>query len=82
MDKNLDYYMHLPYKMVIVKDVEDDSYVLFFPELPGCMTSGKTAADALANAEDAKENWLRAALEDQLSIKEPESFSIEAALVS
>ena len=82
MTKNLEYYRKLPYKMVIVKDVEDDSFVLYFPELPGCMTSGKTAADALANAEDAKENWLMAALEDGLSIQEPETTTVDKMLVS
>ncbi|MBQ6733818.1 MAG: type II toxin-antitoxin system HicB family antitoxin [Lachnospiraceae bacterium] len=82
MAKDLTYYMSLPYKMVIVKDVEDDSYVLYFPELPGCMTSGKTAAAALANAEDAKESWLIAAMEDQVEIQEPEAVSLDRILVS
>ncbi len=46
------------------------------------MTSGKTAAAALANAEEAKESWLIAAMEDQVEIQEPEAVSLDRILVS
>lgn len=71
--KNLDYYIHLPYTMVVVPDNSEGeiSYVVSFPELPGCITIGKTAETAIKNAEDAKENWLIAALEDGVPIQEP-----------
>lgn len=36
----------------------------------------------MANAEDAKENWLMIALEDQISIQEPEPVSFDRVMVS
>lgn len=50
------------------------SYVISVPDLPGCLTAGHTIAEAVKNAEDAKENWLLAALEDGYAIPEPESY--------
>jgi antitoxin HicB len=71
MKKDLKYYMSLSYKMEIIYDKDDHSYVLYFPELRGCMTSGKTAEAALKNAADAKENWIMSALADKAAIPEP-----------
>lgn len=36
-------------------------WVAIVPDLPGCMSDGKTAYDALKNAEDAIEEWKDAA---------------------
>lgn len=68
--KDLHYYLNLSYKMEVIRD--EDAYVVRFPELPGCLTSGKTKKEALKNAEDAKRCWFTAALEDcPGKIKEP-----------
>jgi len=70
--KTLDYYMNLPYRMELVPDVEEGGYVVSFPELPGCLTSGETQEEALANAQDAKRCWLESAIEEKINILEPD----------
>ncbi|MBQ7728031.1 MAG: type II toxin-antitoxin system HicB family antitoxin [Clostridia bacterium] len=70
--KTLDEYMSLPYKMELTPVPDEGGFVVSFPELPGCLTSGKTAEEALENARDAKESWISAALEDHIAIPEPD----------
>ena len=60
--KTLDEYMKMPYKLEIIPDTDESGYVASYPELPGCITCGKTIADAVANAEDSKKTWLTAAI--------------------
>ena len=70
--KTLDEYMRLPYKMELIPDGDEGGYVVSFPELPGCLSSGETAETAILNALDAKKCWIEAALEDGLNIPEPD----------
>lgn len=69
--KTLAEYMKLPYKIEIVPDTEESGYVVSYPELPGCMTCANTLDQAIKNAEDAKREWLIAAMEEKLEIPEP-----------
>ncbi len=71
--RTIDEYMKLPYKMEIVPDTDEGGFVVAFPELPGCITSGDTLSHALANANDAKMAWIEAALEEGVAIPEPTS---------
>lgn len=71
--KTLEEYMKLPYKLEIIPDTEESGYVASYPELPGCITCGETIKSAVENAEDAKKEWLIAALEENIEIAEPES---------
>ena len=71
--KTLEEYMKLPYKLEIIPDTEESGYVASYPELPGCITCGETIASAVANSEDAKKEWLLAAIEENIEIAEPES---------
>lgn len=71
MDKNLDYYMNLPYRLEIVPDVDEGGFGARYPDLPGCITCSDTMEGIIANAEDAKRAWLAAALEEGLPIAEP-----------
>lgn len=70
--KALEYYLALPYKMEIVPDPYEGGYVVSYPDLPGCITTGETIEGALKNAIDAKREWLNAALESGISITEPQ----------
>ena len=72
--KTLNEYIALPYKMEIVEDTEEGGFVVTFPDLPGCISSGETIESAVANAMDAKKAWLEAALEEGISIQEPNSI--------
>lgn len=64
-------YLSMPYRMEIVKDCDAGSYVVSFPDLPGCITSGETIESAVANADDAKREWISAALKDGVPVREP-----------
>ena len=44
-------YMKLPYKLEIIPDTEESGFVASYPELPGCITCGKTVAEVVANAD-------------------------------
>ena len=72
MNKNIDYYMSLPYQEVIVA-AKEGGYVGYISELKGCITQADTKEDILAMLEDAKENWLLPALEEGIAIPEPQS---------
>jgi len=72
--KTLNEYMAMPYRMEIVEDKDEGGYVVSFPDLPGCLTCGETVETAVANAMDAKNAWLEAAIEDGIEIQEPDSL--------
>lgn len=48
------------YKIIIMYDSEYKGYVIDVPELPGCMSQGKTIDEALNNIKDAIKGWLEA----------------------
>lgn len=76
-EKDLNYYLSLPYRVVI----EPDRYggmTVYIPDLPGCITQGENLEDAYSMIEDAKKAWIITALEDGVEIPEPvneEDFS-------
>lgn len=64
-------YIKLPYKMEIIEDIEEGGYTVIFPDLEGCITCGDTLRQAIKNAKEAKEEWMRAAIEEEIMIPEP-----------
>jgi len=64
MMKTLNDYLAMSYRMEIVEDKDEGGFVVSFPDLPGCITCGETVESAVANAMDAKKEWLVAALEE------------------
>ena len=50
-----------PYGRIVVPD-SDGTYRAEIIEFPGCIATGETAAEALANLEDTAWDWLDAAL--------------------
>ena len=71
--KTIDEYMALPYRLEIVPDTDEGGFIASYPELPGCLTVGNTAEEAVKNAEDAKKAWFFAATEENIVIPEPEA---------
>ena len=71
--KTIDEYMKTPYRMEIVPDVDEGGYVVSYPDLRGCLSTGETIEAAIANAEDAKREWLIAAMEEGYPIPDPSS---------
>lgn len=65
-------YLRLPYTITLRID-DDGDWIARIQELPGCTADGATQADALADLEHAKREWIQAALEDEVPIPLPES---------
>jgi antitoxin HicB len=72
MSKDLQYYLQLPYRIVLYPSPEG-GYAVEIPELPGCLSQGETKEEALAMIEDAKRCWLIDAMEHGDPIPEPTS---------
>ena len=72
--KTIDEYMKLPYRIELTPDSEEGGFVASFPDLPGCLSAGDTVEEAYANAMDAKLAWFQAAVEDNITIREPDSL--------
>ena len=71
--KTVEEYMALPYRIEIIPDRDEGGFVVSYPDLKGCLTTGQTIEEALSNAEAAKREWLTAALEEGFGIPEPAS---------
>ena len=71
--KTIDEYMALPYRIEIIPDVEEGGYAVSYPDLKGCLSTGETIEAAIANGEEARREWLNAAMEEGYPIPEPAS---------
>ncbi|MCM3746179.1 toxin-antitoxin system HicB family antitoxin [Paenibacillus pasadenensis] len=74
-DKDLAYYMALPYTLVI-KEITDETGHYYFGsylELDGCQSHGDTMAELVESIKEAKEDWLSVKLEFGDPIPEPVS---------
>ena len=71
MNKDLEYYMGLGYRIEVVEDKEEGGYALHCPELRGCVTCADTLEQGFEMIEDAKRCWFAACLEDGVPIPEP-----------
>ena len=72
--RTLEEYMALPYRLEIIPDSDERGFVGSYPDLPGCLTCGESLEAVAKNAEDAKRAWLIAALEEGITIHEPETL--------
>ena len=72
-NKNLEYFLALPYKTEILQDFDSDNpgWVARVVDLPGCMTQADSFAELEDMIEDAKRAWIDTALEDGVEIPEP-----------
>lgn len=71
-NRELDYYLSLPYTFEIVQE-QDGVWFAKVRELPGCMTEGDTLEDATAMLKDALVAWLEVAVRDGYPIPEPKA---------
>jgi predicted RNase H-like HicB family nuclease len=75
MNKDLNYYMGLNYKIEVVEDKEEGGYALSCPELKGCITCAESIEEGLKMIEDAKKCWFTACIEDGILIPEPNDIN-------
>ena len=72
MIKDIEYYLSLPYEVVIVPCPPDEGgWYAKIPILKGCMTYADTWDELEVMVEDAKRGWLETALEHGDPIPEP-----------
>ena len=71
MNKDLDYYMSLAYRIEVIPDKDEGGYTLHCPELTGCITCAETLEHGFEMIEDAKKSWFEACLETGMAIPEP-----------
>jgi antitoxin HicB len=72
MNKDLEYYMKVPYPILLIPPKGDEGWYARIPLLPGCGTSGETAEEVIKGIEEAKSLWLEMALAEAQPIPEPE----------
>lgn len=76
MEKSLEYYMQLPYTIIIRKGEDNDGSICYeasLLELPHCLGVGKTPSEAIEELELHKRMKLQAHLEEGLPIPEPQT---------
>jgi len=71
MEKDLDYYLNLPYTFEMIWD-PDHAWFIRVKELPGCMSQGDDPDDAIEMIRDAMRGWIGVALEEGIPVPEPQ----------
>ena len=64
------------YSMNIQWSEEDRVFIVTVPELPGCITHGRTYEEAVRQGQDAIATWIEGSHELGLSIPEPRTLKI------
>ncbi len=72
-NKNIAYYLNLPYNVIIRKDPQG-GYFAKVEELDGCITQGESHEETGANIREAMELWFEDALEGGSEIPLPVSY--------
>ncbi len=76
MEKNVDYYMNLPYTIVVKKEKNNeggDCYIARVLELPHCLGDGETPQEAIDCLNVHMRMAIQAYLRDNISIPEPQT---------
>ena len=68
--KPLDYYLKLKYPVTLYSD-ESGGYAVEIEDLPGCISQGETAEEAMEMIEEARQMWLEVAYADGQDIPMP-----------
>ncbi len=72
--KTIDHYLSLPYIAIVTPDEDmngEPCYRAEHPQLPGCMSHGRSQEEALQNLGDAKQLYLKTRIELGMEIPEP-----------
>ncbi|HVG07429.1 MAG TPA: type II toxin-antitoxin system HicB family antitoxin [Thermoanaerobaculia bacterium] len=81
MAKTRDDFLSLDYPYELVRDSEVGMFVASHPDLPGCLAQGDSAAEAIANLDDARKDWITFRLETGLPVPEPPSEEFSGKLL-
>jgi antitoxin HicB len=76
MEKNVEYYLNLPYNIVVKKDKDNEGKVCYIArvlEIPHCLGDGKTAPEALNTLNVHMRMAIEAYLKGGLPVPEPQT---------
>jgi predicted RNase H-like HicB family nuclease len=79
MKKNVDYYDHLPWKVQIEPERQDDStivYIASHPEFEGVLGSGPTPEQALADLHKARRAMIESLMAEGYLVPEPTAVMV------
>lgn len=62
------------YPAIFHLNSDDGSYTITFPDLPGCISEGKSLENALYMAQDALRVWLQYTLDEKGPVPEPSAM--------
>ena len=62
---------NIKYEVIVYWSNEDDCFISEMPELPGCMSDGKTYEEAITNIAQVAKMWIEVATEEGREIPEP-----------
>ncbi len=68
----------IKYEMVVYWSEDDNAYIVEVPELPGCMTDGRTYEEAIKKSLTVIREWIETAKELGREIPEPKGRLIYA----
>ena len=52
--------MKYPFQIIELSKADGGGYLITYPDLPGCMSDGDTADEAMKNSEAAVKDWIKA----------------------
>ncbi|MEX2159333.1 MAG: type II toxin-antitoxin system HicB family antitoxin [Dehalococcoidia bacterium] len=64
-------YLRMPYTRMLILDPDEGGFIAEVLELPGCITQGDTADEAMANLDDAMSGYIASLLDRGYSVPEP-----------
>jgi len=70
IERQVERSMGLPYRIELLPS-EEGGYAVRIPDLPGCLSQGDTAEEAVEMIRDAQRGWLAVTLENGQSVPEP-----------
>jgi predicted RNase H-like HicB family nuclease len=74
MNKDLDYYDRLPWRVIIDPERQEDGQIIFVashPEFDGVLGTGETPEAALADLHEARRSMIEALLAEGYPVPEP-----------
>jgi predicted RNase H-like HicB family nuclease len=67
------------YEIIIYWSDEDNTYIAETPELPGCMSDGKTPQEAIKNIQTIIKEWIETAKKLGREIPQPKGRKLQYA---
>ncbi len=83
MQKDLEYYLNLPYEIILrkLKPQEGGGYFAYYRDFPYIMGDGENEIEALRDVKDAFKGAIAVMLEKKDYIKEPEDKRVRINIV-